>query len=231
VGLQRNVGRCPNHLAAQGGALWVLDANLNCDQRAYVVQGDSRLIRFAPTASGAGPRDTLVLAGVRNAGSMIVVGSTAFVSSAGVADFSRFPLTTFAQPGSITQVDLAARRVVRTVSLPTGSYGAGMRLGGDGLLYVTAYTSTNFSTQDVFVYDQSLAIAGGTRAPGRQSLALTLANGTAPACTAATADARGRVYCAANGAGSATTVYVFDPNGALLRATPAGQGAVSIAVR
>jgi hypothetical protein len=217
-------------VAAQGGAVWVLDANLNCDQRAYVVQGDSRLIRLIPSATGTGARDTLVLAGVRNATSMTVVGNTAFVSSPGVADFSRFPATTFNQPGSITQVDLAARRVVRTVSLPTGSYGAGTRLGADGLLYVTAYTNTNFSAQDVFAFDQSLAIAGA-RSATRQSLALTLANGSAPVCGAATADARGRVYCASNGAGSAATVYVFEANGTLVRAVPAGQGAVAIALR
>ena len=223
----RGVGRCPYDVGVHGGALWVVDANLNCGA-GFVSQGDARLIRLS--ASGAGARDTVTLAGIRNATSLTIVGDAAYVTSAGVADFSAFPITVFTTPGSITRVDLTARRVVRTVSLPTGTYGAGLRAGADGNLYVTAYTRTDFSRQDVFAFDAVLAPVGA-RAAGAQSLDLRLATGGAPVCSAATADALGRVYCAANGAGSQAVVHVFERTGALLRSVPAGQGAVDLAVR
>lgn len=221
-----NVGRCPYDVAVQGGAFWVLDANLDCEG-SYNPQGDSRLVRLSPDGT---QRDTIVLTGVRNASSIVVAGGSAFVSSGGTADFSNWPSVTFTAPSSVTKVDLATRRVVSTRVLAPTSNGGGVRLGLDGRLYGSAYTSTDYATREVFALDQELNFVG-TRATGRNSLALRLANGTAPACAGVTADALGRVYCPVNGAGSAATLHVFDATGTLLRSVPVGQGAVDVALR
>jgi hypothetical protein len=222
-----NVGRCPYAVGVQGNAFWVLDANLACEA-SYAPQGDSRLIRVTP--DGAGARDTVVLTGVRNATSIVVAGNVAFVSSGGLADFSAWPAVTWSAPSRIVKVDLAARRVVSTVTVAPVSNGGGVRLGADGRLYMTVYTATDYSTTEVFAFDQDLNPAGA-RAAGRNSLALRLANGAAPKCQGAVADALGRVYCPVNGTGSAATLHVFDATGVLLRSVAVGQGAVDVALR
>jgi hypothetical protein len=214
-------------VGVQGNAFWVLDANLACEA-SYAPQGDSRLIRVAP--DGAGARDTIVLTGVRNATGIVVAGNVAFVSSGGLADFSAWPAVTWSAPSRIVKVDLAARRVVSTVTVAPVSNGGGVRLGADGRLYMTVYTATDYSSTEVFAFDQDLNPAGA-RAAGRNSLALRLANGAAPKCQGAVADALGRVYCPVNGTGSAATLHVFDATGVLLRSVAVGQGAVDVALR
>lgn len=221
------VGRCPADVGVQGGSFWILDSNRSCES-SFASLGDSRLIRLAP--NGAGARDTILLPGVKSATGIVVVGSTAFVSSGGVADFSARPVVRFVEPAKLVKVDLAARRVVRTVDVAPTSNGGGARLGADGRLYFATALTTDYNTRAVFAFDQELTPVG-TRVAGGNQLALRLADGSAPKCVGAVGDALGRVYCAVNGAGSAATLYAFDATGALLRTVAAGQGAVDVALR
>lgn len=224
-----DVGRCPYDVAPHDGSLWVLDYNAACNA-GYAYVGDSRLIRVP--AIGA-TRDTIPLPGIRNATDLIVDGDMAYVSAIGEADYSAFPAVQFVAPGSITVVNLRTRQVVGTVRLPQGTNGATASLGADGNLYVVAYLNTSFE-QGVFAVDPGSRSFTGVRNPGAQTLRLTRASGGAAQCAAATADARGRLYCAINqGASMSTSVFIFDAaDGSEVRSfATGGTGALAIGVR
>jgi hypothetical protein len=225
-----NAGLCPVDVANHNNVIWSLDANASC-RSTYAVQGPARLVRILGTA-----RDTVVLPTLArgSSGSITVVGDTAFVATSGEADFSNFPNTQFTVPGMIVKVNLATRTILGSRALPAGTYGAGLELGGDGRLYVTAYTATDFSTRDVFAIDPRTLAFTGTRRAGGESLDLRKAGtATRPACTAAAVDAAGILYCVEVdfAAAGASTVYVFDRTGAELRRLNAGQYAADIALR
>jgi hypothetical protein len=228
VTLVRNAGTCPTDAAIVAGALWIADANATCRTN-YRSLGDMRLIRAADPAGAA--RDTIVLPGLRGSNaSLTIVGEEAWVAAGGVADFGVTPFALLSS-GAIARVDLRTRRVVTILSMPSGTWGAGMRLGGDGRLYVSTFENlTTFRSRIVAVDRLAMAFTG-PQAAGQAYLALLRSDGSAATCGGATADALGRVVCYENGTASATTVRVFDPAGREVRAVAAGQGGVAIAVR
>ena len=229
ITLMRDAGLCPVDVAKRGSDTWSLDANADC-RSTYDVQGPARLIRLAGAA-----RDTLALPATArgSAGAIVVVADTAWVATSGEADFSNFPNTEFTVPGRLTKVNLATRTVIASRGLPAGTYGAGMKRGADGRFYLTAYTSTDFSKQDVFAIDAGSLEFTGTRIASGQSLDLRKATDGRPSCTAATADAAGTVYCVEvdYGSAGASTVYVFGADGVQRRQFLAGQYAADIDIR
>jgi hypothetical protein len=225
------VGRCPYDVVRHGADLWVVDYNAKCEEF-YQLVGDSRLIRV-PAAGDT--RDTIALPGVKFATKAIVVADTAYVASIGVADYSQWPAVTFVSPGRVTKVDLRARQVLATLSMPAGTNDADLSLGQDGRLYVSAYTnaSTTDSRPRAFAIDPRTMQFVGERASGAQYLALTKAAGGTPDCRGVAADALGRLYCTERGVGGASTLYVFDLNahGAELRHFAVGQQGDDVALR
>lgn len=220
-----NAGTCPTDMFQYDNATWVVDANSACRTN-YAVQGDVRLIRIPATGTA---RDTIVLTGVRGSGaSAIVRGDVAYVSGAGDASFASFPYTLVAS-GAVAKVDLRTRRVQVTRPMPTGTYGAGAKLGLDGFLYVSLFENlTTFGSRVVKLRADDLSIvSNGTAA----WLDLRNASGAAVTCGSAQADALGRLHCIANGAGSATSLIVFTPAYVETRRVPAGQGGVDMALR
>jgi hypothetical protein len=227
VTLLRGAGRCPYDAFVQGGAVWSVDANLNCGV-GYTPLGASRLIRIVP---GDARRDTLPLgADVVNASGAVLSGDVAYVGAQGQVDYSAQPYR-LVSVGSVVRVDLRARRVTHRFAMPPGSTSAGVRLGADGRLYVAYYADLATFARRVIALDAQSLTPVGPRAPGVPHLDLRRADGTAVACGATTADARGRIHCVVNGAASAATLHVFDAAGRELRTAPAGQGAVDLALR
>jgi len=227
-----DVGRCPTDVAQFGAALFVADANASCAEQTFLSEGPARLIRIP--ADGAA-RDTIELPGaVGSVANLTVDGDFAWVAVDGIADYSAFPAVTFTAPGSLTKVDLRTREVVAFAQLPAGTYGAGARLGGDGRLYVSAYTTTSFAAQGVYAFAPldlaPFRPANGVAADGR--LLLRKPNDALASCGAATADAAGRVHCLEVAAddGITTTLRVFQGT-EQLREVPAGTGGVDVAVR
>jgi streptogramin lyase len=227
ITLLRNAGRCPTDVFVYAGAVWSVDANQNCGV-GYVPQGASRLIRMVP---GSAARDTIQLGGfVVGAGSAAVIGDFAYVGAGGYVDYSVTPFRNVAGP-TVTKVDLRTRQVVQTYRLPEGSVSAGVRVGGDGRLYVSYYADLATFANRVLALDPQTLVPVGPRVAGGVHLNLTRADGTTVPCSAATADASGRIYCVTNGTASVATLHVFDSAGRQLRTAPAGQGAVDLAVR
>lgn len=222
-----NAGLCPTDVFQHGDATWVVDANADCRTN-YAVRGDVRLIRVPNNGT---LRDTLVLTGARgSAANAIVQGDVAYIAAGGVANFATTPYSLVAT-GSITKVDLVARRAVASRAMPAGSYGAGVKLGQDGFLYVSLYESlTTFANRTLKVRtdDLSFVTAPGAAAPW---LPLVTTAGVDAGCGSATADALGRVHCIVNGAGSVTSLVVFDVLGREIRRVAAGQGGVDLALR
>lgn len=220
-----NVGVCPTDVFQYDGATWIVDANANCKVN-YAVTGDVRLIRVPATGA---TRDTLTLPLMRGSGaSAIVQGDVAYVVAGGDASFASFPYTVIAS-GRITKVDLKNRRVLTQRTMPTNSYGAGAKLGGDGFLYVSLYEDlTTFRDRIVKLRTDDLSLVSSASSSW---LALTASGGAEATCGSATADALGRVHCISNGAGSATTLLVFDQSGKEIRRLAAGQGGVDLALR
>ena len=220
-----NAGLCPTDMFQYDNATWVVDANANCRTN-YAVQGDVRLIRIPNSGT---TRDTIVLTGVRGSGaSATVSGDVAYVSAGGDASFASFPFTLIAS-GAVAKIDLRARRVQLTRPMPTGTYGAGTKLGLDGFLYVTV--SENLSTftsriLKVRADDLSFVSNGSTT-----WLDLKNASGASVACGSGQADQLGRLHCIANGTGSVTSLIVFSPGFVETRRVPAGQGGVDMALR
>jgi hypothetical protein len=220
-----NAGTCPTDVFKYGTDTWIVDANANCKVN-YAVQGDVRLIRVPATGT---TRDTLVLTGLRGSGaSAIVQGDVAYVSAGGDASFASFPYTLIAS-GAVAKVDLKNRRVLLTKTMPTGTYGAGLKLGLDGFLYASLYENlSTFASRVVKLRADDLSVvSNGTTA----WLSLTNSAGTAVSCGSAMADALGRLHCIANGTGSVTSLIVFNAGYVETRRVTAGQGGVDMALR
>lgn len=220
-----NAGTCPTDMFQYDNATWVVDANANCRTN-YAVQGDVRLIRIPATGTA---RDTLVLTGVRGSGAAAIVnGDVAYVSGGGDASFAAFPYTLLAT-GAIAKVDLKNRRVQVTKPMPAGTYGAGVKLGLDGFLYVSLYENLSTFTNRILKVradDLGFVSNGATT-----WLDLRNAGGTAVSCGSGQADQLGRLHCIANGTGSATSLIVFTPGFVETRRVAAGQGGVDMALR
>lgn len=230
VSLIRAVGLCPADVAGYRSDVWVVDANANC-RSDYAVQGAARLVRLR---GGSSVRDTIPLpSGQRgSSASLLLDESVAYVVTGGVADFSNWPNTTFTTPGMVSRVDLTTQTVTASRALPAGTYGAGLKRGANGRLYVTAYTATDFSTQAVFAMDPTSLAFVGPFAAGAQSLAL-VREGAAQSCSGATADAQGNLYCMETdfAAAGATTIHVFGPTGTFQRSMAVGQYGADLAIR
>jgi len=220
-----NAGVCPTDLFQYDNATWVVDANARC-RTDYAVQGDVRLIRIPFTGSA---RDTVVIPGMRGSGAGVIVdGDVAYVSAGGDANFGAFPYALVAS-GRVAKVDLRARQVLSQRIMPLQSYGAATKRGADGFLYVSLYENLNtFQERVLKLRLDDLAFVGGAVTAW---LPLTDAGGRTVGCGAATADALGRLHCIVNGAGSVTSVLVFDPSGREIRRVAAGQGGVDLALR
>jgi hypothetical protein len=220
-----NAGVCPTDMFQYDNATWVVDANSNC-RTTYAVQGDVRLIRIPNTGT---TRDTIVLTGVRGSGaSAVLSGDVAYISGGGDASFASFPYTLLAS-GSIAKVDLRSRRVQITKPMPGGTYGAGVKLGLDGFLYVSLYENlSTFANRIVKVRTDDLSFVTN----GASSwLDLKNAAGATVACGSGQADAFGRLHCIVSGTGSVTSLVVFTPGFIETRRVPAGQGGVDLAIR
>jgi hypothetical protein len=220
-----NAGVCPADAFQYDNATWIVDANANCRSN-YAVIGDVRIIRVP--LSGAA-RDTITLPGMRGSGAgAIVSGDVAYIVSGGDANFSGFPYTLIAS-GKLTKVDLKNRRVLSQRDMPANSYGADAKLGADGFLYVAMYEDlATFRNRVVKLRADDLTIVGSTSS---NWLSLVDTAGADAGCGSTVADAAGRVRCIVSGAGSATSVIVFDAAGKETRRISAGQGGVDLAVR
>ena len=221
-----SAGTCPSDVFQYDNATWVLDANSAC-RTDYAVQGDVRLIRIPSTGSA---RDTIVLSGIRgSAAEVVVTGDVAFVSGGGDANFAAFPFT-LRSSGAVAKVDLRNHRVLATRTMPTGTYGAGLKRGADGFLYVSLYENlSSFTDRLVKLRADDLAIV--TPAGSVPWVALTGTDGKPVTCGNGVADALGRVHCLVSGTGSTTSLVVFNPQGAEVRRVSAGQGGVDLALR
>lgn len=226
-----SAGRCPTDVFEHGGDIYVVDANADCTN--FVADGVARLIRFTPDGVA---HDTIGLAAgsVSTAAGAVVGGDFAYVATGGDADFSiGAGPAVFTRPGVVTKVNLVTKRVVGSVALPAGTYGAVLHLGADGRLYVTAYADPSFARQDVFAIDAGTLAFTGPRAAGQQRLDLRITDETGLSCSAATADALGRIYCVAVDYSSAggTTLFVFGADGRVQRTLGVGQYGVDVALR
>ena len=220
VTLVGNAGVCPSDVFFAGNALWSVDANVMCTSD-YTVVGPGRLIRIPQLVSDLG-RDTIALgSAVISPLRAYVVGNFAYVLSSGA----------FVAPAAVVKVDLTARSVVATLVFPPGAFGATMALGANGNLYVTAATGFNPYLPKVYAIDPVTLTFQGPFAPtGSHRLLATSAGGEQPKCDAATADARGRVYCIDNGEVLAVLI-VFAADGTFVRSAPAGTLGFDVTVR
>ena len=220
-----NAGTCPTDLFQFDNATWIVDANANCRVN-YAVQGDVRLIRVPNTGT---VRDTILLPGLRGSGaSALVDGDVAYISAGGDASFASFPYT-LVSTGGITKVDLRGKRVLTAKRMPANTYGAGVKLGLDGFLYVSLYQDlASFTNRIIKVRPADLSFVTSASADW---LVLTGATGTAVTCGSGQADALGRLHCIQNGTGSVTSLLVFSPAGTEVRRVAANQGGVDMAIR
>jgi hypothetical protein len=220
-----NAGVCPTDMFQYDNATWVVDANSNCRVN-YAVQGDVRLIRIP---SGGTARDTVPLTGVRgSSAAAIVKGDVAYISAGGDASFASFPYT-LVTSGAIAKVDLRNRRVQLTRAMPAGTYGAGVKAGLDGFLYVSLYENlSSFNSRIIKLRGDDLATVANGATPW---LDLKNAAGAEVRCGSGIADQLGRLHCIANGTGSVTSVIVFSPTYVETRRVTAGQGGVDLGLR
>ena len=220
-----NAGTCPTDLFQFDNAIWIVDANANCKVN-YAVQGDVRLIRVPNSGT---TRDTIVMPGLRgSSASALVDGDVAYISAGGDASFASFPYTLIAT-GGIVKVDLRGKRVLLNKQMPANSYGAGVKMGLDGFLYVSLYQDlASFTNRIIKVRTADLSFVTSASADW---LVLTGASGTAVTCGSGQADALGRLHCIQNGTASVTSLLVFSPAGTEVRRVAANQGGVDLAIR
>jgi hypothetical protein len=159
-----------------------------------------------------------------------VTNDVAYVSAGGEANFGSFPYT-LVRSGAIAKVDLAARQVMLQKSLPAGTYGAALKLGLDGQLYVSLYENLDTFANRVLQLTTTLEIASTAPTSPSGFRLLFDTNNSEITCSSATADALGRVHCLVAGGAASTTLVVFDPSGHEVRRVAAGQGGVDLALR
>jgi len=222
-----NAGTCPTDLFQFDNATWIVDANANCKVN-YAVQGDVRLIRVPNTGSA---RDTILLPGLRGSGaSALIDGDVAYISAGGDANFAAFPFTLISS-GRIAKVDLRGKRVLLTKQMPANTFGAGVKLGLDGFLYVSlSQDLATFTNRIIKVRPADLSFVTSASASA-DWLVLTSATGAPVTCGSGQADALGRLHCIQNGTGSVTSLLVFSPAGTEVRRVAANQGGVDMAIR
>ncbi len=220
-----NAGTCPTDLFQFDNATWIVDANANCKVN-YAVQGDVRLIRVPNTGT---TRDTILLPGLRGSGATALVdGDVAYISAGGDANFASFPYTLIST-GRITKVDLRGKRVLLSKQMPANTYGAGVKLGLDGFLYVSLYQDlASFTDRIIKVRPADLSFVTSA---STDWMTLKGATGADVTCSSGQADALGRLHCIQNGTGSVTSLLVFSPSGTEVRRVPASQGGVDMAIR
>jgi hypothetical protein len=113
--------------------------------------------------------------------------------------------------------------------MPTGTYGAGTKLGLDGFLYVSLYENlSTFANRIVRIRAEDLSFASNGAAAW---LDLKNASGASVSCGSGQADQLGRLHCLVNGTGSVTSLVVFSPGFVETRRVAAGQGGVDMALR
>ncbi len=222
-----NAGTCPTDLFQFENATWIVDANANCKVN-YAVQGDVRLIRVPNTGT---TRDTILLPGLRGSGASAIIDSdVAYINAGGDANFASFPYTLIST-GSIAKVDLRGKRVLQSKQMPANTYGAGVKLGLDGFLYVSLYQDlAAFTNRIIKVRTADLSIVRSASASA-DWMTLTGTTGAEVTCSAGQADALGRLHCIQNGTGSVTSLLVFSPAGSEVRRVSANQGGVDMAIR
>jgi hypothetical protein len=223
-----DAGLCPVDAFRFESATWVVDANANC-RTDYATQGPVRLIRIPDNGE---TRDTIVLNSLRGSSTnAIVQGDVVFVAAGGDADFSGFPFV-LNTPGAIAKIDLRAKQILMQHTMPAGSYGAGVKLGLDGSLYVSLYENLDsFAGRVLQLRTDNLTESGISPATPTGWRILLNSSGEEVQCGSATADALGRVHCLVLGAASATSLVVFDVGGHEVRRVAAGQGGVDLALR
>lgn len=222
-----DAGYCPTDAFRHDNATWVVDVNAEC-KTDYSLRGPIRLIRIP---DGGGARDTVSISQLRgSAANLDVKGGVLTIVSFGDADFSAFPYV-LRSPSAIAQVDLGTRQVLRQSTLLGNSYGATLRRGLDGALYVSLYESLATFAERVMQFDDNMSLATGSPATPLGLRILFDENNDEVACGSATADALGRLHCISTGVGSATTLHVFDAAGHEVRSVAAGQGGVDLAIR
>ncbi len=222
-----DVGTCPVDVFQFGGDTWVVDANADCAND-YRPIGAMRLIRVP---SGGGARQVITLPALRGSSADVIVqGNVAYISAGGDADFSSFPFALITG-GAITRVDLTSGTVLGTQPMPAGTYGASMKLGADGRLYVTMFEDLSSFTDRTVAYTLPGLTPTGTRVQGADWLQLRDGNNEETSCGSAVADALGRLHCIQNRTASATFLLVFAPDGSLVREVAAGQGGVDLRFR
>ena len=214
-----NAGLCPTDVIFHGAGAWSVDANQTCFSD-YTSQGPSRLV-FVPLLQAG--RDTIELAAAAvGAQRAFLIGDDAFIYASG--DY-------FQTSASVSRVDLSSRQITGTLPFPAGVYGAAMRLGADGLLYVTAAeASVTPYAPRVYTVDPETMTFQGPFLQGAQHRTLIKSDGSQAACAAATADQDGRIYCVENG-NVLATLLVFNPDGSFVRSAPAGTLAADITLR
>lgn len=210
-------GLCPVDVVISTTAVWGLDSNQRCSTD-YATIGPSRMIPIF----NMGSSDTITFgANVLSAQRAFVVGNNAYIMSAG--DY-------FSVPSALTNVNLGTRAFT-TLPLPTDYYGASLRVGANGTVYLTAAPAyPNHLALKVFAIDPAAMAFTGTRAVAQSYLRLVKIGGAEAACFAATADAAGNVYCLENGDVLAR-LLVFNSAGDQIRSAPAGSLAYDITLR
>ena len=221
----RDVGQCPTDAFRDASTLWVVVSNQRCASD-YATLGPAHAV-WIPDAATAAREIIAFGVSARGAGSAVVLRDTAYIFTIGLTSFGGNIPT----PPAVSRVDLRRRQLINTILIPEAVIGNVMRLGADGRLYVSAFTTSDFTQQRVFAFDPSTMDYRGEREAGKSYLRLQKSSGGAPNCAAATADARGNVYCVENSATGASTLFVFAPNGTQLRSAPAGLGGIDIALR
>ncbi|HKG95111.1 MAG TPA: hypothetical protein VKA84_24550, partial [Gemmatimonadaceae bacterium] len=134
----KDAGVCPTDAFRDASTIFVVASNQRCVSD-YHTFGQAYVV-YVPDATPLA-RETIQLASsARGAGSVVVLRDTAYIFTVGTLTFNGDA----AAPPAVSRVDLRRRQLIGTLALTGAFFGNVMRLGADGVLYVSAYTSSSF---------------------------------------------------------------------------------------
>ncbi len=216
-----HAGTCPTDVAFYNGSAWVSDANQRCSSD-FAVQGPGRIIRVSLADA---TRDTVVLGAAAIAPQRIImIDQFAYVFSSG--DF-------FSVPASVTKVNVSTKQTLSIVSMPAGVYGVTMTKGEDGRLYLSVAPNPapgGVYSPRVYVIEPSTMTTVPPYFGSERFRPLTKQDGTLARCSAATADAAGKIFCVENGL-TTSTLLLFTAAGTLITSAASGTIASDVTLR
>lgn len=214
-----DVGTFIERVRPVGDLICAVDANIDDNGGSYEPLGPGRIVVYS--RSGAPQRVIELPAAALNPTDAVVFESVLIVMAAGSFDPGTFLP---ANDGALLVVDPVTGAV--GPSVPLGANGVSLKLGLDGIVYIT--TTSDYENLDLLLFDPESN--SFLRGPG-ESVGVVGRDGGRVDCWAASGLADGRIACVTFSFAEAGRLVLANPDGTFIDEVASGFGSTDLALR